>query len=113
MKKKIKLLLVALSMFLAGCVVGAPAYAEAKEFPHIDEVRAQFLAEMRAGGTDPAGCRLDYLESTPEAHFVQVQCDSLPAKCVVAVHPTEVLIRPIGCVENPSYDPKAAPKQQL
>jgi hypothetical protein len=108
---------VLLTAMFALLVVVVPAKAQQSdttpEPPHIAEVRAQFLADMKAGGADPSRCRLDYLESTPEAHFVRLQCEELPNMCVVAVHPTEVLMRPIGCAENPSYDPHPAPKQSL
>lgn len=90
------------------------ALAQVPEFKHLDATRADFLATMEAEGVDSTRCRLEHVESTPAGHVVRVQCAEIREMCLMMVHPTEILVRPIGCTENPNYDPRpSAPKQTL
>jgi hypothetical protein len=99
-------------LFLLLMIAVGPASAEPLEPANVTAAREQFLRDMAALGTDPQSCRMDYLETEPEGHYTQVQCTSLQYTCIVLVHPTEVLVKPMACEENPNYQPESD-KQRL
>lgn len=79
--------------------------AEPGEPENVSEARRQFMAAVAECGYDPQGCSLEYLESTEIGHFTIARCKDMPVLCFILVHPTEPLMRPLQCMDNPDYEP--------
>jgi hypothetical protein len=104
-------------LFLLLAIIMGPASAanEPTAEPAIVEAhRQRFLADMVAAGEDATGCHMEYLESGSMGHLVTVACPSLQFMCAVMLHPTEMLQRPLECIENPGYVvPDSAEKKTI
>jgi len=79
-----------------------PLLAYGQEPANVEKIRREFMDGLKAEGYDPKKCELKYFAADGQ-HYIRTECETLPYMCLFLVHPTEVAVQPISCVDNPKY----------
>lgn len=75
----------------------------AADSPQVEWFRKDFAEQVKAAGHDPKLCTLEVVVDEGEMHLVAASCTDMSHACVVQVHPSLPMSRPVECKPNPEY----------